>query len=85
MKLINEIENKFDDIDGKIDFLIERCKTLQKKNSKLILKIEDLETQLEKKNMTEEKFSEQETLIQLQIDRLLKKLKYFSNETSDNL
>ena len=83
MKLMNEIENKFDDIDGKIDFLIECCKTLQKENSQLILKIEDLETQLEKKNMTEEKFSEQETLIQLQIDRLLKKLKYFSNETSN--
>ena len=52
----NEIKNKFDDIDGKIDFVIELCQTLQQENSELMLKIKDLETQLDKKNVVEEEF-----------------------------
>ncbi len=77
-----EIENKFDDIDGKIDFVIELCQTLQQKNSELLLKIKDLETQLDKKIIAEEEFSQQETLIQSKIDGLLKKLNYFSSDVS---
>ncbi len=80
MKLSNEIKNKFDDIDGKIDFVIELCQTLQQENSELITKIKDLETRLDKKNVMEEEFSEQEVLIQSKIDGLLKKLNYFSSE-----
>ena len=75
----NDIKNKFDDIDGKIDFLIELCQMLQQENNELIMKIKDLENQLDKKNETEEQFSEQEALIQSKIDGLLKKLNYFSN------
>jgi len=82
MKLSNEIKNKFDDIDEKIDFVIELCQTLQQENSELMLKIKDLETQLGKKNVVEEEFSEQEALIQSKIDGLLKKLNYFSNGVS---
>ena len=82
MKLSNEIKNKFDDIDGKIDFLIELCQTLQQENSGLMLKIKDLETQLDKRNVVEEEYSEQEALIQSRIDGLLKKLNYFSNGVS---
>jgi len=84
MKLSNEIKNKFDDIDGKIDFVIELCQTLQQENSELMLKIKDLETQLDKKNVVEEEFSEQGALIQSRIDGLLKKLNYFSNGVSGN-
>ncbi len=80
----NDIKNKFDDIDGKIDFLIELCQMLQKENNELILKIKDLENKLEKKNKNEEQFSEQEALIQSKIDGLLKKLNYFSNGIPDN-
>lgn len=82
MKLSNEIKNKFDDIDGKIDFVIELYQTLQQENSELMLKIKDLETQLDKKNIVEEEFSEQEALIKSKIDGLLKKLNYFSNGVS---
>ena len=82
MKLSNEIKNKFDDIDEKIDFVIELCQTLQQENSELMLKIKDLETQLDKRNVVEEEFSEQEALIQSKIDGLLKKLNYFSNGVS---
>jgi cell division septum initiation protein DivIVA len=80
--LSNEIKNKFDNIDGKIDFVIELCQTLQQENSELMLKIQDLETQLDRKNVMEEEFSGQEALIQSKIDGLLKKLNHFSNSVS---
>ncbi len=73
------IKKKFDDIDGKIDSMRELCHTLQQENKGLILKIKDLEAELDKKNETEEQFSEQEALVQSKIDGLLKKLNYFSN------
>jgi len=75
----DRIKKKFDDIDGKIDFMIELCHTLQLENQELLLKIKDLETELDKKNETEEQFSEQEALVQSKIDGLLEKLNYFSN------
>ena len=72
------IKKKFDDIDGKIDFLIELCNTLQLENKELTLKINDLETELELKNQSEVTFSDQEALIQSKIDGLLRKLNEFS-------
>jgi hypothetical protein len=80
MKLGNDvIKNKFDDIDIKVDFLIELCQTLQIENSGLSSQIKELETDLAQKNETEKLNSEQETLIQSKIDGLLSKLDSFSN------
>lgn len=73
------IKNKFDDIDIKVDFLIELCQTLQIENSELSSQIKELETDLAQKNETEKLNSEQETLIQSKIDGLLSKLDSFSN------
>jgi hypothetical protein len=84
MKLGNDrIKKKFDDIDGKIDFMIEFCQTLQLENKALLLRVKSLEADLDKKNKTEEHFSEQEALIQSKIDGLLTKLNAFSNNTSE--
>ncbi len=77
------IKNKFDDIDIKVDFLIELCQTLQVENLKLSSKIKDLEEDLVKKNETEELNFEQEALIQSKIDGLLTKLDSFSNNVSN--
>jgi len=80
MKLGNDvIKNKFDDIDIKVDFLIELCQTLQIENSQLNSQIKELKTDLAKKNETEKLNFEQETLIQSKIDGLLSKLDSFSN------
>ena len=73
------IKNKFDDIEIKVDFLIELCQTLQIENSELSSQIKELETDLAQKNETEKLNSEQETLIQSKIDGLLSKLDSFSN------
>ena len=85
MKLGNDfIKKKFDNIDGKIDFMIEFCHTLQLENKELLLKNMGLEAELDKKNKTDEQSSEQEALIQSKIDGLLKKLNYFSNSAPGN-
>ncbi|RLC01027.1 MAG: DUF904 domain-containing protein [Deltaproteobacteria bacterium] len=84
MKLGNKfIKKKFDDIDERIDFMIEFCHTLQLENKELLLKIKGLEEEIDKKNETGKQFSEQEALIQNKMDGLLKKLNVFSNEGPD--
>ena len=80
MKLSSDIKNKFEDIDGKIDFVIELCQTLQQENSELTLKIKDLEAQIEQNVETEKSFSEKEEFIQSKVDILLEKLNHFSND-----
>jgi len=82
MKMGNDtINKKFDDIDDKIDFMIEFCHELQKENKELVIKIKGLESELNVKNETEKQFSKQDVLIQSKIDGLLKKLNYFSNSS----
>ena len=84
MKLGNKfIKKKFDDIDERIDFMIEFCHTLQLENKELLLKIKGLEEEIDKKDETGKQFSEQEALIQNKMDGLLKKLNVFSNEGPD--
>ena len=78
------IENKFDDIEIRVDFLIELCKTLQDDNKMLISKVETLEADLDKKSKTEEVYEEQESLIQSKIDGLLTKLDGFANNLSSD-
>jgi cell division septum initiation protein DivIVA len=79
MKLGNEfIKNKFDDIDGKIDFVIERYRTLQQENKDLLLKVQDFEAELEKRDEIGIRLPGQAAFFQSKIDRLLSKLDNFS-------
>jgi len=85
MKLGNDvIKNKFDDIEIKVDFLIELCQTLQAENLELRSKIDDLEIDLTRKNEAQELNAEQEALIQAKIDGLLIKLDSFSIDLSND-
>ena len=80
MKMGNDLFNKkFDDIDAKIDSLVDRCHALQSENSELKMKVNNLEAELVMTNDTEKQFSEQEVLIQSRVDGLLDKLNQFSN------
>ncbi|OQY50643.1 MAG: DUF904 domain-containing protein [Desulfobacteraceae bacterium 4572_89] len=74
------IKNTFEDIDIKIDLLLELCQTLQVENAELLSKIKHLEANLNEKKETEKLYSEQETLIKSKIDGLLTKLDSFSND-----
>jgi uncharacterized coiled-coil DUF342 family protein len=85
MKLDNDfLKEKFDDIDGKIDFMIEFCQTLQAEKLQLISKVEYLETELDKKKKTEDLNDDQQVIVQSKIDGLLKKLDSFSESYPDN-
>ncbi|MDY0222901.1 MAG: DUF904 domain-containing protein [Desulfobacterium sp.] len=76
----NEIlDNKFADIDEKIDFLVELCQSFQLENTELKNKVERLEAELNKKNETEERNAEQQAVIRSKIDGLLEKLNNFSD------
>jgi hypothetical protein len=80
MKLGNDrIKKKFDDIDSKIDLMMEYIRSLHLDNTMLLLKISNLEADLDEKKVVEIDFSEQEVFIQSKIERLLAKLNTFSN------
>lgn len=72
------IDKKFNDIDEKVDFIIELCQTLQAENVELTSKIEILESELKEKKEKEGLQSEQQVAIQAKIDKLLSKLDNFS-------
>ncbi len=79
MKMGNDLLNKkFDDIDEKIDSLLDRCHALQSENEELKVKVEKLEAKIVMTNDTEKLFSEQEALIKSKVDGLLDKLNQFS-------
>ncbi len=73
----DQIHSTFDEIDKKVDKLLERCRSLQLENQDLTLRIKHLESDLEQKIQTEAQTSEQEAVIQSKIDGLLTKLDSF--------
>jgi predicted nuclease with TOPRIM domain len=73
----NQIHNKFDDIDRKVEKLLERLRSLQADNQELALRITQLESELEERIQTQTRISEQEAVIQSKMDGLLTKLDGF--------
>jgi len=78
------IKTKFDDIEIRVDFLIELCKTLQDDNKILVSKVENLEIELDKKSKTEEVYAERESMVHSKMDGLLAKLDSFANNLSSD-
>lgn len=74
----DQIHNKFDEIDKKVDMMLERFRSLQIENQELTRQIQQLESDLEERIQTEARISEQETVIQSKIDGLLTKLNSFT-------
>lgn len=68
------ILNQFNDIDEKVDYLIELCKTLKVDNSGLRGKIELLEQEINNRTEADRHNSEQKEIIREKIDGLLEKL-----------
>lgn len=79
----DQIHDKFDDIDRKVDELLERVRSLQTENRDLALRIKQLESELEKRIQTEAQFSEHEAEIQSKMDGLLNKLDSFIRTEED--
>jgi len=75
----DEVMHQFDQLESKIETLIERCQTLESTNTQLSGKVAELESVLEQKNQAENQQFEQKTLIRSKIDNLLNRL----NEVSE--
>ncbi len=69
-----EIIEQFEEIEKKVDGLIDVCKSLDKKNSDLSSKLQRMETELKKKTETEKKFMDERKAILLKVNRILAKL-----------
>ena len=78
------INEKFDDINIRVDFLIASCRSLQEENKSLLSKVEAMEKELGEKSKTQDVYAEQESMIQAKIDGLLTKLDGFTNTASGN-
>ena len=71
---------QFNEIEEKVEKLIETCKSLEVTNLKLSNKIKSLEEELQGKIEAESKFADEKALIRSKIDNLLARL----DELADN-
>jgi len=75
--LDNELlNNKFIEINKKIDSLIELCEMLQQDNIELISKNKNFENN---KNQAEERYNKEQAVTQSRLDGLISKLDNFSD------
>lgn len=68
------ILNQFDDLEEKVERLIEFLASQEEKKEELIKKNESLEEDLRKRVEIEQRYSEERTLVRSKIDGLLAKL-----------
>jgi len=80
---IDEVMRQFDEIERKVSYLLDQCKTLEAKNAELAEKVQTLEDELKEKAESENIYSEQKALIRSKVDGLLTKLNEFSATSSE--
>ena len=73
------LNNKFIEINKKIDSLIELCQMLQQDNQELISKNKNFEIELNNKNQTKERYNKEQAVTQSKLDGLISKLDKFSD------
>lgn len=69
-----KIIKHFEEIEQKVDGLIKVCKSLDKKNSGLNAKINDLEIEIQNKIEVEKNYINERNIILLKVKRVLAKL-----------
>ena len=72
--------NQFNELEMKIEHLIETCKRLEDEKSNLIQKNQELNLQLQEKINTERQHNELKELVRSKIDSLMGKLDELSEE-----
>ena len=70
----DEVMLQFDELEQKVETLIERCRLLEATHSELQIKIEGLESELQKKDETVNHYTQQKAHIRSKIDKLLARL-----------
>ncbi len=73
----DEIFKQFDDIEGKVENLIDVCKSLKEKNEELMEKVEGLEKELQSKTEVETTYMEQKAMVKSKIENLMLKINDF--------
>ena len=76
---IDEMLGHFDEIEEKVELLIELCKTLESSNTELTEKIQQLEQALQSKVEAEGSYSEQKSKIRAKVDSLLSRLNHIDD------
>nr|WP_232364781.1 cell division protein ZapB [Desulfosalsimonas propionicica] len=66
--------HQLDTLQEKVEHLIEQCQALQRNNTDLQAKVQQLESELDQKTEAENQFLQQKTQIRSRIDDLLAKL-----------
>ncbi|MCP3924242.1 MAG: cell division protein ZapB [Desulfobacterales bacterium] len=72
------IFSQFEDIEEKVDFLIELCRSLENTNSDLQKQIEDLEFEIKGNDEEKERNLDQSAIVRSKVDGLLAKLNNYS-------
>jgi chromosome segregation ATPase len=70
----DEVMHQLDTLQEKVEHLIEQCQALQRNNTDLHAKVQQLESELDQKTEAENQFLQQKTQIRSRIDDLLAKL-----------
>ncbi len=70
----NRILQQFEEIEQKVETLINRCKSLESDNEQLINEIERLERELQGKTEAEDRFKEERSQIRSAMDSLMARL-----------
>jgi len=70
----DEVMHQLDTLQEKVEHLIEKCQALQRNNTDLHAKVQQLESELDQKTEAENQFLRQKTQIRSRIDDLLAKL-----------
>ena len=74
---------QFEDIERKVDSLIEVCRRLQSTNSELNQKVSQLEQELESKIEEEKRYQAEKDLIRSKVDSLLTRLEDIADSPSE--
>jgi hypothetical protein len=77
------IVKQFEDIERKVDGLLEVCRRLQSTNSELNQKILQLEHELESKVEEEKRYQAEKDLIRSKVDSLLTRLEDIADSPSE--
>lgn len=73
------ILSQFDDIDEKVEYLLELCTNLKAANTRLRSRIEIMEKEIRAKSEAEESYSEKKEMVREKIAHLIEKLDHFSH------
>ncbi len=72
--------NQFNELEKRLDYLIETCKRLEAENARLVQEKQILSDQLQEKTVAERQHNELKDLVKSRIDSLMGRLDEISEE-----